>query len=315
MLGQLAALFERKSLWAGVPLAVQRHLRLELLTAQRRGESALWEMATIRRSVNPSVDLTVLKGCAYVAAGDANHAGRSFSDVDLMVERNALQSVETDLIGGGWKPGVVDAYDDAYYRNWMHEVPPMEHVRRHTVLDLHHAINPPVADFYINPALLAAFRVELSPGVFVLAPLDRVIHCAIHLIQEGESTKLLRDLYDLHLLVSQHCANKEGVQPLLARARELGVYPLVSAAVAAAEQLFAQPNTGLPATALQRCLTVAAANAHNPGSVAGWLAGIAVLVYSHWIKMPLKLLVPHLWRKSIKALFANDKGTNGPKSD
>ena len=310
LLGQLAALFDRHQRWADIPTAVQRHLRLELLTAQRRAESALWELTTIRRTVNLAVGLTVLKGCAYVVAGDINHAGRSFSDVDVMVPHELLQGVETDLIGGGWKPSTVDAYDEAYYRNWMHEVPPMEHVRRHTVLDLHHAINPPVADYYVNPAHLMASRLELFPGVFVLAPLDRVIHCAIHLIQEGEPKKLLRDLYDLHLLLGQHCVGKNGLQPLFSRARDLGVQPLVSSAVAASAQVFAQPLGGFPTTLLEKCLVVAAKNAQNTGSLPGWCAGIAILVYSHWIKMPLKLLVPHLCRKSVKAIFSNDDEKN-----
>ena len=306
LLGALAALLQRSGHWVGVPQAVQRHLELELLTATRRSEAALWEVSVIRRTVAMAVDLVLLKGCAYIAAGDVNHQGRSFSDVDLMIPHSVLQRVEMELIGGGWKPSRVDAYDDGYYRNWMHEIPPMEHVRRRTVLDLHHAINPPVAAYYVNPELLRSSVVAISPGLYVLSPLDRVAHCAIHLIQEGETKKLLRDLYDLHLLLGQHCSGDDGLAALFARSQMLGVRHLVGAAVAAANQLFGQKTRELPSTWLQRCLVVGAQNAHERGSVRGNIAGLFLLTYSHWIRMPLKLLVPHLCRKSIKALFSRE---------
>ena len=310
LLGPLAARLKATASWNDVPPAVRRHLDLELLTAQRRGESAQGELAMIRRTISADVDLILLKGCAYLCAGDANQTGRIFSDVDVMVGRGQLAQVESELIGGGWKPSKVDAYDDAYYRNWMHEVPPMEHVRRHTVLDLHHAINPPVARYFVNPALLTATKVEVAAGVFVLAPLDRVLHCAIHLIQEGEPKKLLRDLYDLHLLLAQHSAETGGIDGLLSRARELGIYPLACAAAGAASEVFHGRSDTPRATLLQKLLVVAAIKAHDTYGIAGWLAGTAVLVYSHWIKMPLRLLLPHLCRKSAKALFSADKGKN-----
>ena len=37
------------------------------------------------------------------------------------------------------------AYDQRYYREWMHELPPLLHVRRQTALDVHHAIAPETA--------------------------------------------------------------------------------------------------------------------------------------------------------------------------
>jgi len=45
----------------------------------------------------------------------------------------------------GWVSGHRSAYDQRYYRKWMHEIPPMTHIRRQTVLDLHHNILPETA--------------------------------------------------------------------------------------------------------------------------------------------------------------------------
>ncbi|MBB1076122.1 nucleotidyltransferase family protein [Rhodoferax sp. 4810] len=304
LLGQLAARLRSAGVFERVLPAVQRHLILAELTSQRRGEAALWELKGMRRAIDSAISVVVLKGCAYVAAGDANASGRLFSDVDLMVRRSDLDAVESALISVGWKPSRVNDYDLAYYRNWMHEVPPMEHVRRHTVCDLHHAINPPVSRYYIPPEKLFAHLVEVLPGIHVLSPTDRVIHCGLHLLQEGEPKKLIRDLYDLHLLLRQHFGTDQTLTPLMERAAELGVGAPTRTAVGAAQSLFSDnPGAQNPKSWLQKQVEIAALNSLGKGSLAGELAGWAVIAHSHWMKMPLRLLVPHLARKTWLAWF------------
>ena len=299
LLGQLEALFQREKLMDKVPAAVQRHLMLARLTVRRRSESAMWEVATMRRAVNPKIPLVLLKGCAYVACADEPAAGRIFSDIDVLVPRQNLSAVESDLMAVGWKPSRVNGYDLSYYRNWMHEVPPMEHMRRHTVVDLHHAINPPVSRFYINPEQLFEHIVEIRPGVFVLSATDRVIHCGLHLLQEGEPRRLIRDLYDFQLLLAQHHGSAAGLEQLCRRARALGVEALMDAAAGAAQALFVhESNGGWQTGWLQACLERAATEANGNTTVKGELAGLALLAYAHWMKMPLKLLVPHLMHKT-----------------
>jgi len=300
LLGQLAASLQGAQLLDKVPTAVQRHLALANLTITRRNESALWEAATMRRAIDPTIPMVLLKGCAYVACADDNAAGRLFSDIDVLVRRQDLPAVEADLVSVGWKPSRVNDYDLAYYRNWMHEVPPMEHVRRHTVVDLHHAINPPVSRFHVNPDQLFAHMVELRPGIFVLSATDRVIHCALHLLQEGEPKKLMRDLYDLHLLLRQHHGSAAGMEQLRNRSCELNVDALTEAAIGAARALFAEDLIQDERSGwLQACVDRAARQASGSTTVASELAGLALLAYSHWMKMPMHLLVPHLIRKSL----------------
>lgn len=299
LLGSLAALLRRAGVFKQVPPAVQRHLYLAELTAQRRSEAAMWELAAMRRAIDPSISLVLLKGCAYVACQDINAGGRVFSDVDIMVRRQDLSALETTLITVGWKPSRVNAYDHAYYRNWMHEIPPMAHVRRHTVLDLHHAINPPISRYYVNPGKLSESLVEVQPGVFALGALDRVIHCALHLLQEGESKKLLRDLYDLHLLAQQHANTPESLRQLQDRAKDLGVLKLLQSAMNAAQNLFATGRMTDESTVwLDNCVVYAARHANQSSSWVAGLAGTVVLAHSHWMKMPMHLLLPHLIRKA-----------------
>lgn len=306
LLGQLAQALRRAGVFEQVPLTVQRHLELNELTARRRAEAALWELKGMRRAIDAATPLVVLKGCAYVVAEDHNAGGRLFSDVDLMVRRSDLDTVESALISVGWKPSQVNDYDAAYYRNWMHEVPPMEHVRRHTVCDLHHAINPPVSRYYIEPQRLFERMVEILPGIHVLSPLDRTIHCALHLLQEGEPKKLLRDLFDVHLLLRQHCTGDTGTAALLSRANALGVVAPVRIAVGAAQRLFGADKTPgqLPSTWLQRQVERAA---RGESGLATELANTVVLAYSHWMKMPWRLLLPHLARKTWMGWFPQKK--------
>jgi hypothetical protein len=296
MLGQLAAAIERAGCIGHVPPAVKLHLNLATLTSTRRREAALWEVAALRRAIDADTPMVVLKGCAYAACADVNSAGRQFSDIDILVPRALLDRAEGRLIGAGFNPSSVSAYDERYYREWMHEVPPMAHVRRHTTVDLHHAINPPVSRCHVDTAKLMPALQETSPGVFALGATDRVIHCAIHLVQEGDAHKLLRDLYDLHLLLQQHCGSETSLAALWRRADELGVLSLVRPAQQAAAAVFAvDANQPRPDHWLGRSL-VAAALRPRPGPGAP-LAEAVLLAHSHWIKMPLKLLLPHLVRK------------------
>ena len=299
LLGQLAALLQREKLFDQVPHAVQRHLTLALLTVMRRNASALWEVDTLRRAVDPTIPLVLLKGCAYLASADDNAPGRLFSDMDVLVRRQDLPVVEASLMSVGWKPSRVSDYDQAYYRNWMHEVPPMVHVRRHTVVDLHHAINPPVSRFYIAPEPLFERRVEVRPGIFVLSVDDRVIHCALHLLQEGDPGKVIRDLYDFHLLLRQHHRSADSLKALYQRARTLKVAAQIEVAIGAAHALFLNAPVGHTRTGwLQACLVRAGMDANGTATLAGNAAGLALQAYAHWMKMPVHILLPHLVHKS-----------------
>lgn len=315
LLGQLAALLQRENRLDQVPTAVQRHLTLAMLIIKRRNESALWEVNTLRRAVDRKIPLVLLKGCAYLLSGDANAPGRMFSDMDVLVRRADLPVVEASLMSVGWKPSGLNAYDQAYYRNWMHEVPPMVHVRRHTVVDLHHAINPPVSRLHIAPERLFERMVQVQAGLFVLSAADRVIHCALHLLQEGEPGKVIRDLYDLHLLLQQHHRTADDLQALRQRAQALNVTAQVDAAIGAARALFVTaPGVKTHAGWLQTCLVRAGMNANGTTTttLAGDAASLALLAYAHWMKMPVHILLPHLVRKSRAHMTFGKRPELGP---
>jgi len=306
-LGQLASRLDSAGLLNEVPPAVLRHLSLARTTAQRRADAARWEIDVIRRAIHPSTPVILLKGCAYLVADDPNADGRLFSDIDILVPRASLGKAEAALTAAGWMPSTVDAYDQHYYRDWSHEVPPMEHVRRHTVVDLHHAINPPISRYSIPTESLLEHLEEIAPGIHILGSADRVIHCAIHLIQEGEASKVFRDLYDLFLLLNTHFPKGTKRNELYVRAETLGLRRLVAAAVNAAEVVFHTETTSSPSTWLAKIL-IAVASGSSPqtgNSCSIQISRVALLGQSHWMKMPIGILIPHLFRKTLLALAPN----------
>ena len=115
------------------------------------------------------------------------------------------------------------AYDQRYYRRWMHEIPPLQTCQRATVIDVHHAILPDTARYHPDSAKLRsrAVAVEGLPGVYVLASEDRILHSATHLFHDGELPHGLRDLTDLDLLLREAAASPASGHALSARADEL----------------------------------------------------------------------------------------------
>ena len=184
--------------------------RSEVLMAAARRDSesarvqALWEAEMARRALAPlGVPVVLLKGTAYVAAGLEAGRGRSIGDLDILVPRTALPDVERALLAAGWEWVKEDAYDDLYYRRWMHELPPLIHKTRDRMIDVHHTILPPTARPTPDPAALIEASVALENGLRTLSPEDMVVHAAAHLFADGDLAGGLRNLWDIDRLLRQ----------------------------------------------------------------------------------------------------------------
>ena len=164
---------------------------------RRRCGRRRWRGARWRRSDCRSI---LLKGTAYAAAGLAAGQGRSIGDLDMLVPRDGLDAVEAALLAAGWEWVKPDAYDDAYYRRWMHELPPLVHPTRDRMIDVHHTILPPTARPTPDAAALIADSVALANGLRVLSPDDMIIHAAAHLFADGDLAGGLRNLWDIDRL-------------------------------------------------------------------------------------------------------------------
>ncbi len=103
--------------------------------------------------------LVYLKGAAYQLRGLPIARGRVASDVDILVPAPALEAAERTLLRNGWVADKSDDYDQRYYREWMHELPPLRHHARLSVVDLHHNILPRTSRFSPDAGRMLA-RIE-----------------------------------------------------------------------------------------------------------------------------------------------------------
>jgi hypothetical protein len=314
LLGRLAAQIEQHGLAAQVPAAVRRHLTAVLSIADKQRSAVLWEVEHLSRALR-KVDarILLLKGAAYAAAGLAPAAGRTFSDIDIMAPKAMLPEVEKHLMLTGWVSAKLDDYDQRYYRQWMHELPPMVHLFRATNLDLHHNILPETARIRTRPDLILA-AAQALPGtsnIFIPCPYDQVLHSATHLYHEGEWEHGLRDLSDLDCLLRAYAGLPNFWEGLLARAEELNLAGPLGHALSHTCTLLDTPvpdsvklamvrhTSPLRRRMMDSIFVNGLASAHI--SLRQPLTGFAeflLFVRSHWLRMPMHLLIPHLLHKA-----------------
>lgn len=279
--------------------------------ADRGRVRSLWEARLLGRDLaGLGCPLVLLKGSAYHAANMAAGLGRSAGDIDIMVPRSWLGAVEAQLAQAGWQPVKTDPYDEHYYRQWMHEVPPLRHDSRELLVDLHHTILPLTAR--VRPdaqRLFSKARPVDLPGWRVLSLPDMVVHSALHLFQDGDMEGGLRNLWDIHCLIEAG-ANEVDFAAALAEAIEAhGARRAVYYAFRYAHRLFGTPvpvELGPPPAALRalmdRLIMTRLADAdwlERPAG--GRLAALLLYIRSHWLRMPPLLLARHLaikaWRR------------------
>jgi hypothetical protein len=282
----------------------------------------LYNLSQVFKHLN--IRLILLKGTAYSASGLNAGLGRVFSDIDILVPKHQLKEVKDALKWHGWFPEPMDDYDQRYYERWMHELPPLRHIKRGTSLDVHHNILPQTCKLYPDAELLLKAAVNVANTDFwVLSPEDMVLHSASHLFLGGEFENGLRDLSDIDLLLREFsCNDRSFWQNLHNRAEILGLGKPLFYALRYATKILGTP---VPDSAI-KASTVSAGCGKNRvmdylflqalkpyhSSCTDTLTGFArwlLFLRSHWLKMPLNILVPHLVRKAWLRLADNTKKT------
>lgn len=316
LVGHLAVLLETYQLLPQVPAQPKAHLESALMVVQRQTQAVQWEIECILRALSGLPrPVILLKGAAYIIMQLPFARGRLFSDVDILLPKSALEAAELLLKMHGWITAQHSAYDQRYYRTWMHELPPMTHHTRETELDVHHAILPETARLHPDPQKLLSDAIAIPgfTGLSVLSPVDMVLHSATHLFHEGEFDKGLRDLCDLDGLL-RHFSPQDVIfwDRLLQRAQDMDLRrPLFYALRYTAQILHTPvPPATLQAASLyapdkftQRVMDILFFRAFRPrhASCDDWLTKPALwllFIRSHWLKMPFFLLVRHLLHKT-----------------
>ena len=320
LMASLGHLLARHDLLDRVPPCAREHLDWAGVLARRHRQAVRWEVRLIGQALREmGLPVLLLKGAAYSITGLPAGQGRLFSDIDILVPEARLAEAEAALMLAGWAGTHHDAYDQRYYREWMHELPPMQHVRRESLIDVHHAILPKTAAARPDSALLraAAVPVDGEAGVRVLAPVDMVLHSAVHLFSDGEYNNGLRDLFDIHRLLEHFGTDARFWAQLVPRAHQLELarplfYALRYAGMllgttvpAAVTDALRDTAPSAPLLALMDALFRRALLPEHT-SCGDWLSPVArflLYIRGNWLRMPPLLLARHLLHKATLSLL------------
>lgn len=283
-----------------LPPVVHSALESARLNAEAGRVHALWEVEMARRALTPlGCPIVLLKGSAFVAAGLAAGQGRLIGDLDILVPRSRLDDVEAALLAAGWEWAKPDAYDDMYYRRWMHELPPLIHTSRDRMIDVHHTILPLTARPRPDAEALIGNAVVLGDGMSILSPADIIIHAAAHLFADGELDGGLRNLWDIDRLVREFDQDDAFWNSLNQRATQHQLGRVVDRALRLAHALYDTPVRTRVRWQWTDALFRARLLARNGrGQNTRRPLRFAFYVRSHVLRMPPLLLVRHLWIKA-----------------
>jgi hypothetical protein len=316
VLGSLQTRLAERGLLEQVPSPVRTHLEAAGIIAADHERMIRWEVNRIQRALaDTRVTPILLKGAAYVLAGLPCARGRLVADVDLLVSREQLPLTEQALHSHGWVTVKQNVYDQHYYRRWMHELPPLQHRLRGTIVDVHHNILPQTNRLKVNPLpLLADAQPIAETSLRVLAPVDMVLHSAVHTFQDGDLANYLRDLLDFHELLSHFGKEYDFWNLLVQRAYALNLVRPLYYAVRYSRcflrtQIPPATMTALkqkgPVWPVQIIMDALVGQTLYNNSSTHWEATIArrlLYLRSHWLRMPPLLLSRHLLYKAFTRL-------------
>lgn len=319
LLGVVRYRLEREGALQGIPLPVQRHLEAERNLYLHRRQMGVHAVSAIRDAFTDwPFPMILLKGAGYAMQGLPMSLGRLFNDVDIMVPRSSIDDVESRLESVGWKSTVTDPYDQRYYRDWSHEIPPLEHPRFLVQLDVHHTILPVTGRVTPDAERLLERSVALPGDIWrVLHPSDQVLHAAAHLVQDSDFVKRFREIVDIDGLIRDHMNSDEAWDDLVTSAEHHALGRCLWFALRYCVVFLGTPVPSRVQTRLDRHkppdIVVAPMDHWVPRALFGphpddeppgsaGFPGLALKVRAMWIRMPLPLLVYHSAMKSLRSI-------------
>lgn len=325
LLGVLAYRIAAIGALKDVPAQPRGHLEAATKVARYRAHTVRAELRALSSALEgTNFPVVLLKGSAYVEQGLPIASGRLPGDVDIMVPRTELDGTERKLLAAGWESQVSDDYDQRYYREWSHELPPLRYPGHPLEVDLHHTITPITGRLQPDPALLFASAIVPVDGSRwrVLSPGDQVLHMAVHLFQDSDLAARLHELVDFDGLLRHYATTPGFWSSLRSRAAALGLERPLWYALHFSAELLGTPGTilaDLPApsapfrAAMTWMTTQALPPTHpdEPPSMGSRTARLLALMRYHWLRMPPRLLLAHLSRKAARSLVSKIRGAKG----
>ncbi len=288
---------------------IENFVRDALVDAEYQRRCSLWEVDSTRRALqNYDGPVVLMKGSAYAATGMEASNGRHIGDLDIMVSEGGLKQVEELLLAADWEWVKEDDYDDAYYRDHMHELPPLIHKDRDQMIDVHHTILPKTARPNPNALAMIADAIPLEDGHYIFMPEDMICHCAAHMMADGDLAGGLRNLWDMHCLLSDFSgAAGDFWARLKNRAEQHELWEAVHLSARHANALY---GTNIPSEwmlwkfsdeLIQKRLLAR----NSWGQQTRKFLRFGFYIRSHWLRMPPLMLTKHLftkWRKGHKPI-------------
>lgn len=313
LLAHVGWVVQQNGLQSYLPKKIIANITSAQTLVDYRKRTALWELNRLWRALlEANAEIIVLKGGGYLLANLPFSQSRMFADIDILVKKDAIKNIEQILLEQHWRSVNLDNYDQNYYRDWMHEIPPLRHITRVIEVDIHHTILPLTSRLYPDPKMLIAAADESGQyGFKILAPCDMTLHSATHLFYDSDLNNKLKDLVDLDQLLTHFSStDMDFFSKLNKRAKELELNCPLFYALRYTHKLLGtaipteilRDKTGAPSfifRILMDWLVPMAILPEHPDHpkikvvIARWL----LYVRSHYLRMPLKLLLPHLVHK------------------
>ena len=299
-----------------VPETTLRHLKSAWMVAEKHELSVRWEVDRVLYALRDTdVGILLLKGAAYLMSGRSCSQGRLYTDVDILVSKEKLAQTEKALMIHGWIQEEIDEYDQQYYRKWTHEIPPLRHQRRNSLLDVHHSITPNIFRYQINYDDLISNSIEIAPRVRVLSNEDMVLHVIVHLVNEEDFSSGYRDLLDITYLIKDF-SDDDFWGRVLQRAQDIGfelhlyyglklvqhyrLHEIDPTIIRRIEKRLGLLKWPLRYWVSRLLIKVTYPKDRHCQGHSLFLTQWLLYVRGHYLRMPLYLLVPHLLRKSFK---------------
>lgn len=294
------------------PKFVQKHLTAAKKYADRQALQVRFECKEINKVLGRSViEPVYLKGAGFTVRESRNNFGRIYSDIDLLIDQDELEEAQILLKRHGWASKVLSDYDEKYYREWAHEIPPLSHVQRGTTIDVHHNIIPLISGRAPDVRVLRDSLVKTDEGLLVLSEEAAFLHSTIHLFTNEDFSHGFRDIVDLYQLAEEF-GDKTFWLKLIGLAEKTGFTLELYYCLACLNKFFDHPfpefynelkqQHDSMASRFVLWTLVGALKPHHP-LIQNHLDRIKtffIYIRGHWIKMPFIVLIKHL---SIKAFF------------
>ena len=292
---------------------IQKHLNNAIVLADRQRLSVFYECNKLAESLSQvNTPLYFLKGAAYTLGKHQLANGRTYGDIDLLVSKEELIQAENTLHIFGWFSKEINDYDEQYYRQWAHEIPPMAHSSRETILDLHHNIVPPISGRAPDMSAFLTGAIETDSG-YILRPAALTLHSIVHLFLNEDISHGMRDIHDIYMLFTE-LSDEEYWQDLITLARDVNFLNELQLAILVTDKLFDcnfKIPTGLliAASTKQMWLVAVYVKALGPKhylttNTVKALCLAVVYIRGHMQKMPLTVLFKHsafkLWRTTLE---------------